>query len=89
MKEKDKDPSKHQSKMNISKMTTREFRVMIIKTITGFEKRGEGISETLNKEIKGNQSEMKNITNEIKNVIDRKISDQRNHRNELTTWKTD
>lgn len=58
MKEKGKDPSKHQSKMDISKMTIREFKIMNIKTLTGFEKRGEGISGTLNKEIKGNQSEM-------------------------------
>ena len=45
-------------------MVGREFKVMIIKILTGLEKRVEDISETLNKEIKKkNQSEMKNTIN--------------------------
>ena len=43
--------------------------LMIIKILTGLEKRVEDISETLNKEIKNNISEMKNSINEIKNTL--------------------
>lgn len=39
---------------------------MIINILTGLEKRVENISETLNNEIKKNQSEMKNTINELK-----------------------
>ena len=38
---------------------------MTIKIFTGLEKRVEDISETLNTEIKKNQSEIKNIVKEI------------------------
>ena len=47
---------------------------MIINTLTGLEKRVEDISKTLNKQIKKNLSEMKNIINEIKNIPDGKNS---------------
>ena len=40
------------SKIEISNMSDREFKVMIIKTLTGLEKRVEDNSETLKKEIK-------------------------------------
>lgn len=33
-------------------MPDREFKLMILKILTGLEKRGANISETLNKEIK-------------------------------------
>ena len=32
-------------------MTDREFKVMVIKILTGLEKRGTDFSETLNKEV--------------------------------------
>ena len=38
---------------------------MIIKMLSVLEEKMEDISETLNKEIKKNQSEMKNTINEI------------------------
>ena len=41
---------------------------MFINILTGLEKKGEDISETLNREVKKNQSEMKNTTHEIKNT---------------------
>jgi len=50
-------------------MTDREFKVMVIKILTGIVKRVEDLGETLNKEIENikiNQSIMKNST-EIKN----------------------
>ena len=50
-------------------MPDREVKVMIIKILTGLQKRVEDISETLDKEIKKNNlSEMKNSTDEIKNT---------------------
>ena len=51
-KEQDKITVKDLSEMDISNMPDREFKVMIIKILTGFEKTVEDISETLNKEIK-------------------------------------
>ena len=47
-------------------MPDRKFKAMIIKILIGLEKRVEDISETLNTEIKKNQSEIKNTTNEIR-----------------------
>jgi len=58
------------SKTKMNKMPDRKFKVMIIKILTGLEERVEDISETLKKEIKKNQSEMKNTTIEIKNIFD-------------------
>ena len=58
MKEQDKatirDPREDTNNMN-----DREFKVMITMILTGFEKRVEDINETLNTEIKNNQSDMK------------------------------
>ena len=45
--------------MNISNIPDRELKVITIKILSGFEKRVEEISGTLNKETKKNQSEMK------------------------------
>ena len=47
-------------------MPDREFKVTITKILTGLEERVEDISEILSKQIKRNQSEMKNTINEIK-----------------------
>ena len=52
MKEQDKVVARNLNKTDISNMPDREFKVMIIKILTGFEKTVEDISETLNKEIK-------------------------------------
>ena len=60
--------------MDISNILDREFKVVVIKILTGLEKRVEDLSETLNKEIeniKTNQSEMKISINEIKNTLER------------------
>lgn len=70
MKEQDKIIAGDISKTEISNMTDREFKVIIIKILKGLEKRVEDISETLNKEIKNNISKMKNSISEIKNTID-------------------
>ena len=40
-------------------MVGREFKVMIIKILTGLEKRVEDISETLNKEIKKKRTNLR------------------------------
>jgi len=63
MKEEDKTTARDLSETDINNMPDREFKVMVIKILTGFEKRVENISETLNTEIKKNQ--MKNTINEI------------------------
>ena len=54
-------------------MPCREFKVMAIRILTGLEKRMEGISDTLTteiKELKNNQSGMKNATDKIGNIFD-------------------
>ena len=56
--------------MKISNTPDREFKVVVIKILNGLEKRVEDISETLHKEIKKNQSEMKSTIIEIKNTLD-------------------
>jgi len=70
MKEKDKITARDLSEMEVNNMSNTEFKVMIIKTLTGLEKRVEDITKTLNTEIKKNQSEMKDTINEIKNKLD-------------------
>ena len=55
-------------------MLARDFKVAVIKILTGLEKRMEDLSETLNKEtenIKKNQSEMKNSITKIKSTLGR------------------
>jgi len=69
MKEQNKITVRDLSKIEINSMPDRELKAMIIKILTGFEKRVEDISETLNNEIKKNQSEMKTTINEIKNIL--------------------
>ena len=67
MKEQDKITARDLNEMEISNMPDREFQVMVIKKLSGLEKRVGNLSETLNKElenIKKNQSEIKNsVTN--------------------------
>ena len=46
IKEQDKAMAREQSETDISNMHNREFKVMIIKILTGFEKRVEDIRET-------------------------------------------
>jgi len=70
VKQQDKITAKELYRTEISNMPDREFKVMIIKIVTGLEERVEDFSETLSTEIKNNQSEIKNITNEIKNTPD-------------------
>ena len=64
MKKQDKIIVRDLSK-NGDNMPDREFKVMIIKILTGFEKRAD-IIETL----RTKEPEMKNTTNEIKNTRD-------------------
>ena len=50
-------------------MPERGFKVMTIKILTRFQKKVDNISETLDKKIKNNISEINNSINEIKNTI--------------------
>ena len=68
MKKQDKTTARDPSEMYINNMPDQKFKVMIIKILTGLEKRIKDISEIFSKEIeniKKNQSEMKNTINEI------------------------
>ena len=70
MKEQDKITARDLSKMEVSNIPDREFKLMIIKILTGLEKGVQDISETLDKEMKKNQSEMKNRINEMESTLD-------------------
>ena len=68
IKEQDKITVGDLSKTEINNMQSREFKVMLRRILTGLQKGMEGISETYDKEIKNNISEMTSI-NKIKNTI--------------------
>lgn len=51
MEEQDQTIARDLSKTNTSNMAAREFKVMIVKILSGLEKSVENISETLHKEI--------------------------------------
>ena len=46
-------------KTDISNMSDREFKAVIIRILTGLEKRVEDMSDTLNTEIRNNIAEIK------------------------------
>ena len=46
-------------KTDVSNMSDREFKAVIIRILTGLEKRVEDMSDTLNTEIRNNIAEIK------------------------------
>ena len=50
-------------------MPDREFKIMIIRILTGLEKKVEDMSESLNTEIRNNIAEIKGLTNEMRNTL--------------------
>ena len=66
MKEQDKITVRELNETEISNLSDRKFKVMVIKMVTGLEKRVDDLSETLNKEIENNN---KKKQLEIKNSI--------------------
>ena len=50
MKEQDKITARDLNEMEMSNMPDREFQVIVIKKLSGLEKRVENLSETLNKD---------------------------------------
>ena len=52
-------------------MPDREFKAMIIRILSGLEKRMKNLNETLNTEIRNNRGEIKGSINEMRNVLDR------------------
>ena len=75
IKKQDKIPEGQLNEMEISNMPDREFKVIVIKTLTRLEETVENLSETLNKieNIKKRQSEMMNSITELKNHKNRGI----------------
>ena len=64
MKEQDKITGRDLSKTDISNMSDRVFKAVIIRLLTRFEKRVEDMSETLNTEKRNNIAEIKSLINE-------------------------
>ena len=58
MKEQDKGMARDLREVDVNNMSNKEFKVMIIKVLTGFEKSGN-MSETLKREIRNNIAEIK------------------------------
>ena len=71
VKEEDKIIARDLSKMEISNMPDREFKVMIIKVLTRLRKEWKTLMRPLKKEIKKNQSQVKKTISEIKNALDK------------------
>ena len=51
-------------------MPDREFKVIVIRILTRFEKRVEDMSEILNTEIRNNKAETKGSINKMRNTLD-------------------
>ena len=51
-------------------MPDREFKVIVIRILTGFEKRVEDMSEILNTEIRNNKAATKGSINKMRNTLD-------------------
>ena len=58
------------SETDVSNMPDREFKAMIIRILTGLEKRVEDINETFNTKIRNNIGEIKGSINETRNMHD-------------------
>lgn len=58
MKEQDQATARDLNEMDISYTLDRKFKVMMIKILPGLEKIVEDISETLNTEVRKNQSQI-------------------------------
>ena len=69
MKEGLKVMARNLSKTDISTMSDREFKVIIIKILTGLEKRVEGMSKILNTEIRNKIAETKGSINGMRNTL--------------------
>ena len=68
MKEQDKIPEEELSKVQLSNLPDKEFKLMIIKMLHEFRRRMDEHSVKFNKELQNiqkNQSELKNIMTEI------------------------
>ena len=48
-----------------------EFKTVIIRILTGLEKRVKDISQTIDTEIRNNTAEIKDSVNEMENILDR------------------
>lgn len=58
------------SETDVSNMPDREFKVMIIKILTGFEKRVKAMNETFHAEVRSNISEIKGLINKVRNTLE-------------------
>ena len=70
MDEQEKAMARDPGKTNISNIADTEFKAMIIRILTGLEKRVEDMSETLNTEIRNNIAEIKGSINKMRNMLD-------------------
>lgn len=78
------------NEQEISNKPVREFRVMIMKTLTRLQRRLDELCENFNKEIenmKKNQSELKTIT-EMENIPEgiNRFEDGKEHISNLEDW---
>ena len=70
MKEQDKAMARDLRETDTGNTSDKEFKAMIIRTLTGFEK-VEYMSETFNTDIRNNREEMKGSIYDMSNTLDR------------------
>jgi len=85
MKEQDKATTKDLNETDISNIPDSIFKAMIIRILTGLEKRVEDMSENFNTEIRNNVAEIKGSISEMNNTFNGTNSRWKKQRNEFVT----
>ena len=67
---KDKAIARDLGETDRSNVLDTDIKAMIIRMLTGLEKRVEGMSETLNTEIRNNIAKIKGTINDMRNALD-------------------
>ena len=66
MKEQDKSPEKEQSTMEISNLSDKEFKVVVIKILTKLKRKVDKTSDNLDRKYKKNHPKLKNTVTKVK-----------------------
>lgn len=91
---KEQTPKEEPSKVEMSCLHNKEFKVMLmkIKILNELRKRMDEHSDKFNKVLentKKNQTELKNIITEAKNILEGLTTDWKIQRNRSANWKTE
>ena len=87
MKEQNKTTEEELSKVKISNLPNKEFKIMMIEMFDELRRRIDEHNENFNKKVenvKKNQTELKNIITKIKKTLKESVVDQMTQRNGFT-----